>query len=105
MIREGSINEARLGMVQQAYSKLKNGKATVTIADLERGYDCSVNPEYVFGHKTQAQLVQEFLGVWESQHREGVVSLGEFIDYYRDVSPSIKSDKVFENMMRNTWHF
>jgi hypothetical protein len=48
--------------------------------------------------------VAEFIDVWGVTERQAVVSLAEFIDYYKDVSPSIISDNVFENMLRNTWN-
>lgn len=61
------------------------------------------NPEYQSGKKSAGQIVGEFLGVWETQARDAVISLAEFVDYYTDVSPTIISDDVFENMLRNTW--
>lgn len=76
----------------------------MTIADLELNYDVSPNPEYQSGKKSQEQLLAEFLEVWDSQARTAVVSLSEFLDYYMDVSPTIMSDQVFENMIRFTWN-
>jgi hypothetical protein len=75
----------------------------VTIDDLENNYDVSPNPEYVMGTKSGAQIMAEFLQAWDTQARDGIISLAEFMDYYMDVSPCIISDKVFENMVRNTW--
>jgi hypothetical protein len=75
----------------------------VTIEDLENNYDISPNPEYVMGTKSGTQLMTEFLMAWDTQARDGIISKAEFIDYYKDVSPCITSDKVFENMVRNTW--
>ena len=64
----------------------------MTIADLEQNYDVSPNPEYVFGNKTAHQLKSEFLLAWDTCARDGVVTFAEFMDYYMDVSPTIKSD-------------
>ena len=33
----------------------------------------------------------------------GVINLAEFLDFYKDVSPAIMADNVFENMVKNTW--
>jgi len=105
MIREGSLNEKRLQIVEAAYNKLDQRRnQTVTIEDLEAAYDSSVNPEFVFGHKTKEQLLAEFMSVWDTHHRTGVINLAEFIDFYMDVSPTVKSDAVFENMVRHTWN-
>lgn len=77
----------------------------VTIEDLENNYDVQPNPEYVMGHKSAAQIMKEFLDAWDTPARDGVITLAEFMDYYMDVSPTIKGDNVFENMLRNTWKF
>jgi hypothetical protein len=34
---------------------------------------------------------------------DGVVTFGEFLDYFRDVSASIDDDQYFELMMKNAW--
>ena len=75
----------------------------MTIDDLENNYDVSPNPEYVMGTKSATQIMVEFMQAWDSQARDSIVTLAEFIDYYKEVSPCINSDKVFENMVRNTW--
>jgi len=91
-------------MVEAAYSNLPGGRnETVAIADLEGAYDVTPNPEYQAGTKTQQQLTAEFLGVWDTQARDGVISLAEFVDYYKDVSPTICAENVFANMIKNTW--
>ena len=41
---------------------------------------------------------------WETNKVDGIVTLDEFIEYYRNVSPSIDRDEYFELMMRNAWH-
>ena len=45
----------------------------------------------------------EFLQSFDTAARDGIITLAEFMDYYMDVSPTIKGDNVFENMVRNTW--
>ena len=103
-VRQASWNTAREAVATAAYNKLDaRGNQTVTIQDLEAGYNFIPNPEYQFGQKTGAQLMQEFLAVWETSARDGVVNQAEFLDFYKDVSPAIDSDNVFENMVCNTW--
>lgn len=102
--RQGSWNTAREAIATAAYNKLDvRGNQTVTIADLEAGYSFIPNPEYQFGQKSGTELVQEFLCVWETCARDGVINLAEFLDFYKDVSPAIMADNVFENMIKNTW--
>jgi hypothetical protein len=33
--------------------------------------------------------MHEFLSVWETAARDGVINLAEFLDFYKDVSPAI----------------
>lgn len=40
---------------------------------------------------------------WDTQDKDGIVTLDEFIDYYQDVSASIDDDGYFEHMMRSAW--
>ena len=35
---------------------------------------------------------------------DGHIVFEEFLEYYRDLSGSVDSDRKFELMMRNTWH-
>jgi hypothetical protein len=93
-------------LVESIYANLDQrcgGNESVTLECLEDTYSVTPNPEYVSGQKSEAQLKAEFFEVWGVSERQAVISLAEFIDYYKDVSPSIISDDVFENMMRNTW--
>ena len=106
-IRNGSLNEKREKCVQYIYScldRMCGGNESVTLACLEDNYSVKPNPEFASGQKSEAQLKAEFLEVWGVTERSAVISCAEFIDYYKDVSPSIISDDVFENMMRNTWN-
>ena len=105
-MRSNSMNARREACVEAAYNKLdRNKNQTVTITDLENNYDCTPNPQYQDGSKSATQLLAEFKLVWDTNKLDAVVSLAEFLDYYKDVSPGILSDDTFENMLRNTWNF
>ena len=92
-------------MVCAAYDFIRGNKAQATLEDLASKYDSCVNPEVVYMVKSQQQVLDEFLASWDSQSRDAEISLAEFVDYYKDVSPTIQGDRVFENMVRNTWRF
>jgi len=44
------------------------------------------------------------MSVWETHKKDGIVTIEEFEDYYKDMSASIDSDDYFELMIRNAWH-
>jgi len=39
-----------------------------------------------------------------TQEKDGIITWGEFLEYYTDVSAAIDNDEYFELMIRNTWH-
>lgn len=98
----GELNDRRRKMVHAAYNILdKDGSGQVTIADIEAAYDCSQHPDY--GVKSNEDILLNFMSVWETHKRDGVVTLEEFDDYYTDISAGIDSDDYFELMIRNAW--
>merc|ERR1712216_1083636 len=44
------------------------------------------------------------LSNFERSSVDGVVTMAEFVEYYRDISAEIDDDEYFELMMRNAWH-
>ena len=43
------------------------------------------------------------MSVWETHKRDGIVTVEEFEDYYKDMSAGIDSDEYFETMVINAW--
>ena len=101
----GDMNDRRTDLVKLAYEKLdKNGDQTVNLEDMRIAYDVSFHPDFNSGKKSADQILQEFMGQWDTINRDGIVTLEEFCDYYKDVSASIDRDDEFELMIRNAWH-
>jgi calcyphosin len=69
-----------------------------------QAYDASFHPDFQSGRKTKEEIMREFMGVWETHKMDGIVTIEEFEDYYKDISASIDSDDYFELMIRNAWH-
>ena len=68
------------------------------------------------GKKTEEEVLLEFLETFEA-HRamnsmndkyakqgDGQITLGEFHDYYSNVSASIDNDEYFQLMITNAWN-
>ena len=78
------MNEARKGMIAQAYRKLdKNGDGSVTLEDVAGLYDASMHPDVIDGKKTPEEIYKEFMTQWDTQKADGIVTLDEFMDYYK----------------------
>lgn len=101
----GDLNDRRRDMVHKAYKVLdKNQDGTVRLGDIMEVYDASHHPDFQSGRKTKEEVLLEFMSVWETHKKDGIVTIEEFEDYYKDISASIDSDDYFELMIRNAWH-
>jgi hypothetical protein len=45
----------------------------------------------------------DFMSQWDRTDADGIVTLDEFEDYYKEISASIDDDDYFELMIRNAW--
>jgi len=100
----GKLNAKRLGLVQEAWTRLdKQGDGEVTLDDLLEIYDVSQRKEVVDGKMTEMQAIRDVAKLWD-HNGDGRIVFEEFLEYYKDLSGSVDSDRKFELMMRNTWH-
>jgi len=93
-------------MVKKAFGILdRNGSGVVNINEIAHIYDVSMNPEFLEGKKTKAEILTEFLNNFEGArgNNDGNVTWDEFVDYYSDLSMSTPSDEYFVKMMESCW--
>jgi len=57
----------------------------------------------VSGKKEEGDLYMEFMSLWDTQVKDGIVTWEEFSGYYRDISCSTESDAEFYNIMNKAW--
>ena len=99
------MNKRRTDLIKIAFGKLdKNGDGRVTIEDIEMAYDARFHPDVKAGRVSPADGLRQFLNVFDSGEKDGIVTPEEFQNYYKGVSASIDDDDYFELMMRNAWH-
>lgn len=92
-------------MIRRAYNeKLDvNKDGQVTLEDVAKIYDASQHPDVLQGKKTEEDVFTEFMKKWDTQEADGIVTIDEFLDYFKDVSASIDRDDYFELMMQRAW--
>ena len=101
---QGDLSARRIAVIDGAYAKLdKDGSGLVTLDDIKAIYDASYHPEVISGKLSAEQALLNFMGVWETHKKDGIVTRAEFEDYYKDLSAGIDSDDYFETMVRNAW--
>ena len=68
-------------------------------------YDVTSHKDFISGEKSKREIIEEFLNNFDGPrgNNDGVVTKGEFFDYYGDLSMSIPSDDYFVQMMESTW--
>ena len=76
----------------------------MTLQDLIDVYDTSCDERVTSGLITHEQAIEEFMSIWDTQEKDGIITPAEFKEYYSDVSAIIDSDDYFDLMMRNAWH-
>lgn len=93
-------------MVDKAFAMMdRDQSGQLNIQDIASIYDVSMNPEFLEGRKTRDEILGDFLNNFDGAkgNNDGVVSKGEWDDYYTDLSMSTPSDEYFVRMMESTW--
>lgn len=100
----GELKPSRRDIIRAAYNKLDvNKDGQVRLDDIAKLYDASKHQDVIYGKKTEEQVLIEFMGMWDTQQRDHVVTFEEFCDYYSDISASIDDDDYFNGVIRSAW--
>lgn len=83
----------------------KNKDGSVTLDDIAKIYDATQHPEVMSGKKSEEDVFLEFMSMWDTQERDGIVTFDEFCSYYKDLSAYIESDEEFEQIMQAAWKY
>lgn len=87
-----------------AYDKLDvNKDGLVKLDDIAKIYDASKHPDVLQGKKSPEEVFIEFMKLWDTQDKDGIITFNEFCEYYSDVSASVDDDQYFAEMMRSAW--
>jgi calcyphosin len=97
------MSESRLKLIKIAFEKMdryRDGK--ITVDDMKLIYNVKKHPKYLNGELTEEQCLRKFLDSFDSEnHKDGIVTYDEFINYYAGVSSSIDSDVYFDVFILN----
>ena len=73
--------------------------------DIAQQFDASQHPDVVQGLRQEGDLYMEFMSLWDTQVKDGIITFEEFSDYYRDVSSAIETDEEFEKVLQAIWKY
>ncbi|KAG6576349.1 Calcyphosin-like protein [Phytophthora cinnamomi] len=103
----------RLECVREAFAKLAKmrntreaEKALLEPSDVVEEFDASAHPDVMAGRRGVDHVCREFLETFDIDGgaQDGKVTWEQWRGYYHNVSASIASDKLFEEMVCNVWH-
>eukprot|EP00756_Hemistasia_phaeocysticola_P052632 Hpha_TRINITY_DN27899_c0_g1::TRINITY_DN27899_c0_g1_i1::g.194061::m.194061 len=100
----GVMNPWRRQLVDMAFGELDpSGDGLVTFAEAKRLFNSESHPDVVNGEKTQEEALAEFITGWDKDG-DGTISREEFLEFYKDLSVAVVTDKEFEEIIRGSWH-
>jgi Ca2+-binding EF-hand superfamily protein len=97
------LSEERIRWINKAFDKLDvDGSGKVSIADVEAVHNPKTSELIRMGKTTATAIFANLLRSYDTDG-DGLITRDEFIDYYREISPSIDNDEYFALMIKNAW--
>lgn len=97
------LSEERIKWINKAFDKLDvDGSGVVNIADIEAVHNPKTSELVRMGKTTANQIFANMMASYDHD-ADGTITRDEFIDYYREISPSIDTDEYFAEMMKSAW--
>ena len=97
------LSEERIKWINKAFDKLDvDGSGKVSIEDVQAVHNPKTSELVRMGKTTANQIFANLLRSYDDDG-DGLITRDEFIDYYREISPSIDTDEYFGEMMRSAW--
>ena len=80
--------------------------------DIRENYNAKLHPDVQSGKKNEEEVLAEFLDTFEYQfsllndgkNKDGKITMEEFLDYYNNISMSIKDDDYFEDIIKSVYN-
>ena len=60
-------------------------------------------PQARAGAKSDSDIFMEFMNLWDTQVKEGIVSMEEFCAYHEDISALVPTDEAFDVYMKTVF--
>ena len=109
----GEMNDRRRKIVLQVFKIFdKNQNGLIELDDIRENYNAKFHPDVQSGKKTEEEILAEFLDTFEYQFsllndgktKDGKITMEEFLEYYNNISMSIKDDEYFEEMIKSVYN-
>ena len=109
-IIKGSLDDKRKEIINEVFSYIDiDKKGEIPLNNLKNIYNAKNHPDVLDGHKTEQEIYNQFCYTIDVYIRvnkilNNSINNEQFIDYYSGISPSIKSDEKFKNILEKVWN-
>lgn len=80
-----------------------NKDGQVKLDDIAKTFDASSVKEVQEGKRSEQDIYMEYMSLWDTQIKDGIITFDEFLGYYEDFSASVENDDEFVNAMKEAW--
>ena len=80
-----------------------NKDGQVKLDDIAKTFDASTVKEVQEGKRSEQDIYMEYMSLWDTQVKDGIITFDEFLAYYEDYSASVEEDDVFVAAMKEAW--
>jgi len=107
----GQLNDKRLQVIEQAWTKLdKYRQGSVSLDSVKDGFQAHRHPDVSVGKKSPDEAITDFLEIYDIHHnvfnnynKTPNVSKAEFTEYYRTLGAAFDEDNHFISLVKNCW--
>ena len=112
----GNISDNREIIIKKVFNSFnKDNNNNISINDLKQKYRAYNHPEVKNNLKSEKEVFYEFLESIDifknykntingQNYNNNALSYQEFLEYYKEISISIKDDIIFENLLKSCWN-
>ena len=106
---KGPLDDKRKDFIKQIFSNIDNDKkGEISINSLKNLYNAKNHPDVLDGKKSEQEIYNQFCYTIDVYIRvkkilNNCINNDQFIDYYSGISPSIKNDEDFKNILQKVW--
>ena len=105
------MNDNRKKIITNAFNYLSkienNSNNTISVNTLKAKFNANMHPSVLNGERNAKDIYDEFcqtLDIFVNLNNgKNNFNLGDFIEFYSGISPSIFDDSYFENIINNVW--
>ena len=107
---KGILNDKRKSYINTIFSQIDTDKkGVIKVNDFKILFNARNHPDVLEGKKTEQEIYNQFCYTIDAYVRinnilNNKLNNEQFIDYYSGISPSIKTDEDFKNILVKVWN-